>query len=190
MIKYLLFILIISCTSKVDYPTNNQFALNTRSEIQVDTIWWNAVSGLQYQGEWRDKDEFDYGRIADKTTENSVLIYEFTGVGIDVYTYGAPRHFGYTISIDGERSYVDLSFDERKVRKTWSVSGLRNVKHRIVITPDPRGTFVFVKLVKFVDTKPDWIDTGCIPDTVYIVKYLQPIQKIFIVADSLILELK
>ena len=196
--RYLQILLFFSCTTQIDEPQNQLLTLNTQSEIWTDTIYFNAVSGLQYHGEWLDS---DYGKIADKNTQNSVLKYVFTGIGIDIYTYVDGHHGGCDISFDGDHTYIDLSFKPREVRKIFSIAGLRNIKHTLIITPDPGKTFVFQKFIKFVDSIPD---TGggagpvdCVPDTIYVrdtiylpqdTIILQP--KIFIKADDYILELK
>lgn len=132
------------------------------AQVWTDTVYhYDNLGGIRYYGEWLDR---DYGKIADKRTKDSEMFYRAWLGGFDLYTYVDGHHSGYWINVDGEQTYVNLTEDQREVKVTFSVRNLSYDNHNIRIIPDTEGTFIFVKLVKFVDSSP--INLPCI-DTIF-----------------------
>ena len=210
MKKFLIiFILLVSCQSKVGERGFLNSATGGQSDIWMDTVYYDSKysGGMRYYGTWINA---DYGKISDKDTEGSEMFYRAWMGGFDLYTYVDGHHGGYWINVDGNRTYVNLTEENRAVKITFSVDNLTYGNHNITITPIVDSTFVFVRLVKFVayspfdpglsDTippilPPDTViaDTVIVYDTIYLPSdidtvFLQP--KIFINADSIIYELE
>ena len=148
-----IFILLISCQSKVEERGFLNSATGDQSDIWTDTVYYDSEysGGMRYYGTWKD---LDYGKCSDKDKEGSEMFYRAWMGGFDLYTYVAPHHGGYWINVDGNRTYVDLTEEPRAIKKTFSVNNLSYGNHNITITPIADNTFVFVKLVKFVAYSP------------------------------------
>ena len=148
-----IFILLVSCQSKVEERGFLFSDVGNQTDIWTDTVNYNDdyTGGMRYRGTWIDA---DYGKISDKNTEGSELFYRAWMGGFDLYTFVDGHHGGYWINIDGNRTYVNLTENERAIKETFSVDDLAYGNHNITITPIADSTFIFVKLVKFVAYSP------------------------------------
>lgn len=136
--------------------------LNLFAQIWTDTIYFNEhLGGIRYYGPWK---ESIYGKISDRDTEDTEIFYRAWMGGFDLYTFVDAHHGGYWINVDGNRTYVNMTEENRAVKRTFSVRNLNYGNHNITITPSIDSTFVFQKIIKFVDSSP--LEPPCI-DTIY-----------------------
>ena len=129
------------------------FILSSTAHAQIflDTVHFDDFN-LQHDAGWQL--DSNKGLISDNNGIGQQIQYNFWGFAVDVWTFEDAHHGAYIVELDGVVDTVSVKKATRKLKRTWYKHWLYYGNHVLKIRPLGSGTFIFNKIVTYIDSSP------------------------------------